>query len=102
MDLVSSASSRILKVSSATRNELPLYSNEESGVRRIPNNKKIVQLTNTEDLQMPDCHPWKRLFSLLESRYEELPTFVSNSVLKHCSLGTQEEEEFVTRRYGLE
>ena len=48
---------------------------------------------------MPDCRPWKRLFLSLESHYEELPTFVSNSVLKNCACsGAQEKEAFVTRR----
>jgi hypothetical protein len=52
---------------------------------------------------MPDCRPWKRLFSSLEFRYEEPLTFVSNSVLRHrASIGAQEEEVFVTRGDGLE
>ena len=108
INLISSASSRILNVSSTTRNELPLYSKNEKKkkIRKIPSNKKdCSKLTNTAGLKMPDCRPWKRVFSSLEFRYEELPTFVSNSVLKHfVYLGAKEEEEdaFVTRRYGLE
>ena len=40
LDLISSASSRILNVSSAPRNELPLYSKNERVVKkRIPNYK---------------------------------------------------------------
>ena len=104
LDLTSSASSRILNVSSAIRNELPLYSNEESErFQEVIKISELFKLTKTEGLQKPDCHPWKRLFSSLEFRYEEPPTFVSNSALKHCaSLGAQEEEVFVTGRYGLE